>query len=670
MNIEENWSCICKKNNNVNMSQYDHIQCKSCGVKAHSTCFELYSKEAKANFLCIECRLVENNPFYDSFHSLINPICIFPSNQVIREIPFRMSPSDFQSIQEKNLSIIAVLFKVVYEFPKFIEAPSVSISLSINNKPLQLFPRRECNLDSHIVEGGNLLCLNIEKLPSKCILGIFACRRVELKDIAKKILTMNGSPQVEEAKKNCESIRFKEFEVFAGFPVRDPITNNLLQFAARGKKCDHLQCFDLLNFLKFYQVPSSEYFKCFCCKKLIPWKELWVDQYVYSILKEIKAKYTAEEIEDVEHISFNEKGEWMLQQEFTKEWEQNFEQTREKRLKERNERMERMEIEKETQTNKKKPDNLPAKPTTELTLEEAIGWYTTFQKQSNHLLNSEQINENVALKLKEFKTLKFFTPQKIYEFFEKTKMLLGCSLPGIFSSSDEKIMFYQLEELGEMIYKKKLNSIIPIAFAWATNYDELIVLTLLIMTKNKRNDPDFCLAMELLLCFSWFMEKKKISLEGVLKQTIYQLYGKFINYFGEKLNWKVEQYALLMATLKKTIPNLHVPSMIPKKFSQESERIFSNQAEFISNMMKNFSLTDLVEFVKLVYKPPVDKIFPEEEKILKYVFYYFMLICQKHQPSVMDNQILWFFGKWDRYQKVTPILLSEKITPSNIKSYL
>ena len=661
----ENWNCICKTRTS---NAFDIVKCSFCGKEAHSSCYEIYSPEAKKTFLCFTCRIDHNNPFCEFEHALISPISYYSSDTINKQISFNIPVEAFSTIKDaKTHSVFAVFTKVVYESPKYLEIPpNTTISMIVNHKPLQVFPRRETYLDPFLVAGDNLLEIATSKLPSKCIIGLFYGKKVDCKDIAKKILKFETQPTLEEAKRNFESIRFRELEVLAAFPVRDPITNKMILFAARGSKCRHLQCFDLINYLKFYQTPTEKHWQCFWCKNIVPWRDLRVDQYVYTIIREIKEKYNKDEIEDIENICFDEKGDWKLQQEFSKEWEQNFALNREKRIKEKKDKME-IEVEDYKQSQM----TIEPKPLrSELSIEEVKESYDALQRQLGHLLDSEKINESIASKMKELNSFKNFPPNKVYEFFEKTMKLIGCSLPGIFANTDEKIFFYKLEDLAEMVYKKKLSSIVPLVFSWAKSYDELIVITLLIITRNKRNDPDLALAIELMLCFSWFMETRKINFEGVYKQTLYQLFGKLINYFGDKLQWKAQQYATLIVLFKKYIPDLHVPGSIPKKFCEESEKIFSNLSDFMTNMLKGFSMNELLNFLDMVYKPPIDEVLPEEDRILRYVFYYFIQIFKKHEPSLSNEELWNCFRKWDKYKRAIPILEHEGIKVTNITDKL
>lgn len=56
--------------------------------------------------------------------------------------------------------------------------------------------------------------------------------------------------------------------------VRCPITMTLMKVPVRGRKCKHIQCFDLLHFLESNAFPSGRRWKCVCCDSLIDANDL------------------------------------------------------------------------------------------------------------------------------------------------------------------------------------------------------------------------------------------------------------------------------------------------------------------------------------------------------------------------------------------------------------
>ena len=70
--------------------------------------------------------------------------------------------------------------------------------------------------------------------------------------------------------------------------IFDPFSREVMEIPVRGSKCRHLQCFDLLIFLKLTQVSESRSWKCPYCgydsRKLI------IDKYQLQLIEDVKKK--------------------------------------------------------------------------------------------------------------------------------------------------------------------------------------------------------------------------------------------------------------------------------------------------------------------------------------------------------------------------------------------
>merc|ERR1712194_953881 len=69
------------------------------------------------------------------------------------------------------------------------------------------------------------------------------------------------------------------------FSLSCPITLVKLSIPARGRNCDHVQCFDLLTFLSSNSFPSARRWRCVFCEKFTPVNELVVCQMFKSMLE-------------------------------------------------------------------------------------------------------------------------------------------------------------------------------------------------------------------------------------------------------------------------------------------------------------------------------------------------------------------------------------------------
>ncbi|CAJ0578312.1 unnamed protein product, partial [Mesorhabditis spiculigera] len=78
--------------------------------------------------------------------------------------------------------------------------------------------------------------------------------------------------------------------------IKCPLTRTRLRTPVRCRDCDHLQCFDLENYIQMNEKKPT--WKCPVCPRLAPFSRLIVDGYFVDVLKE-----TRNEVEEVELLS-------------------------------------------------------------------------------------------------------------------------------------------------------------------------------------------------------------------------------------------------------------------------------------------------------------------------------------------------------------------------------
>lgn len=665
----ENWDCFCRSTQLENLNSLETVKCLNCFKFAHCKCYEVYNPEAKQNFYCFKCRVILNDPFRDIYDTIQTPICYHLGEVLNSEITFEVPYELFSKVRENQLSVYATFTRLIFEDPKYIDFPDPDNKLVpiINVQNLEHFKRCNIVLDRYIIKGHNRLKLVSNKLKFKCIVGIFVGRIYDVKEVAKKIVTLDpeNSESPEESKKNFEVTRFRDMEVLATFNIRDPLTGVTMSIPVRGSKCKHLQCFDFITYLKFHTKETEKPWTCPCCRNIIPWQMLRIDNYIFKILQSIRDKYSKDFLEDVTSITFDEKGNWKFPEEFAKEWETNVNtESKEKKEKEKKKK-DKNEIEPE----ESKAETVKAPLIkVELSIEENINSYNLLYQQYKNQ-DDGKINELIAKKMKELNSFKNYAPYKFYDFIGKLMLVGGLTIPVVNYEIDQVFYYKNLEEIAEIMYSKKMKVILPLIFSWAKSYEDLIIITLLIITKKKTSMPDLILAIEFFFSYAWFMSTKKISFEGILKQSIYELLGKIINQFGEKLNYGVYEYAVIIGIFRKYFPQIYIPSQTPKKFCQDTEKLFQDRADLIANISKGFEYNDLLKFIDFIYKPPIDNISKDDEKYIRYMYYYQGLILKKYDPNTTDEKILNFFKSWDKYSRVISQIESFK-EYSKITNYL
>lgn len=291
-------SCICKTNTRT--ERYETAQCKACLRYMHLICYDIPPYDDRLNFFeCILCRVQKCDPFSELKKLVIEPFILPTNNQKIElNETFHLNRQQIEALQENAMQFMIFCTKIKIEkeeeFPY--EWPSESITLLINGRLLPKFmifspiflqiSKEDCCL--HV--GPNTFAVRIpkenkENTYAKSVMGVCLIEKKEIKLIAKKVAAANRL-SFPEAKKRYYSTEQADLEMLASFPIKDPLTLQLMFMPTRGEKCKHLSCFDLMNFLKFNFVGKTDLrWKCPICRKPTFINDLVVDLYLHKILK-------------------------------------------------------------------------------------------------------------------------------------------------------------------------------------------------------------------------------------------------------------------------------------------------------------------------------------------------------------------------------------------------
>lgn len=311
-------NCICRPSTLV-LNQFQTFQCFSCGIFAHMSCYE-YSPTEITKLFCIKCRLKILEPFYEFLEFLIPPV-LLPKNKQINEI-FKFF-LDKSALKTSILGIICT--KIVFpENNNFLyEWPSENITLSLNKTFLKYQMSSYLTItDEKIIYMNNSLEIDYKEiLKDSSVFGVCLLEKKDYKTVAKEIAQMNQLT-AEEARKNFEKLKIKDVEVNNQFPIKDPLTFNMIVLPARGTLCLHPACFDLLSFLQININGSKFRWKCPICKQSLKIIDIVIDSHLHKILKTLKRDYNGKEgeLEKIEYICFDEEGNWKAKQNFSEEW--------------------------------------------------------------------------------------------------------------------------------------------------------------------------------------------------------------------------------------------------------------------------------------------------------------------------------------------------------------
>jgi len=279
------------------------------------SCYE-YSPVEITRLFCIKCRLNQFDPFLSPIEFIVPPF-ILPKGPKIHET-FKLNLDKISDREGIFLGIICTKLLKVYEWP------SENMTLVLNNEYLKYQMNSYCVVELNFPQNQAFLEVDLkEGLKESAVFAISLLKKKDFRMVAKEIAQINQL-SIEDARKKFEDLKFSnnELEVASQFPIKDPITMSLIYLPARGLNCLHLACFDLMSFLQFNTNGSKARWKCPICKKPLPIDEIVIDSHLHKIIKNLRRDYAGKdrELEAIEHICFDEKGDWRPKQNFAEEW--------------------------------------------------------------------------------------------------------------------------------------------------------------------------------------------------------------------------------------------------------------------------------------------------------------------------------------------------------------
>lgn len=331
--------CLCLKKvsscpSSPSDDQKNTFVCIKCKNSFHISCYDTPTFQILNNTItCISCRLEIAEPYW----SLTPESSLVPSSFLQVGTPFELSyklclPSEARG-QAENLKLALFCTKLRSSVTNNFcyEWPSEKLEISLDGTVLEyniysflfidmsLF-KKEKNYECEL----KIVCR--EPLAFLSVIGVGVAKKVEIKEIAKEIAKRNKL-SYDEAKRKYDEMKQNDLEFSAGIPIKDPMSSFLLYMPARGLNCEHLSCFDLMNFLNFNKTNyNNSRWRCPLCKTVLSVNEIAIDLFLYKIVKDIRRVTSSEDanrkydLEKISHIYFDESGDWKPKDKFSTQW--------------------------------------------------------------------------------------------------------------------------------------------------------------------------------------------------------------------------------------------------------------------------------------------------------------------------------------------------------------
>lgn len=233
------------------------------------------------------------SPFYEPLDVVLEPIlCSADNIQKYASCENRFSaPDDLQKSfyeegSELDKKIILKLIKVDSTNVKFCEFLGSSFVIHVNDRQLMTIPSLTdayIDITSDILKNrtsDNNLKITWINIPHDVRICLFLVENKLDTLIYVEILW-----QQEQQIDKTSSLLAKYFEddiESLSCSILDPLTFKKLENPGRGKNCQHLQCFDMLNFLALNRISGS--WKCPICLMKVKVEDLEHDKHLLSLL--------------------------------------------------------------------------------------------------------------------------------------------------------------------------------------------------------------------------------------------------------------------------------------------------------------------------------------------------------------------------------------------------
>lgn len=355
--------CVCGQNARTG----DEVVCSECNKVFHNQCYGISMRSRNKLYpaRCFLCLSLKQNPFYEVIETIVNPTRISRRSKVESTVAVKVS---MQTQTEVNLSRRAgpqkagILSILVRCFPlnllemvkpkpgqELIDQQHkppyypthcwpLESQLLVNNLPVAIKQRqvyfcgvqRKWKGQSEPVDIYNFCRSGINRLtlvhndPDKhFVLLVQVVRSVSVEQLQQRVISSPDTPSAAESlERICQSFKACSIDsdgegetpmaTVTRLSLRCPLGLTHIQTPARGKECQHLQCFDLGTFLRYNERGSAAGWKCGVCHAGLTVEGLQVDAFMRDILEELKERRDGGEGEELDSIQINDKGEWKL----------------------------------------------------------------------------------------------------------------------------------------------------------------------------------------------------------------------------------------------------------------------------------------------------------------------------------------------------------------------
>ena len=320
--MQENILCICDNNSINKLKENEKIKCEICHYYQHISCISPSNKSQP--YICPICQFKHFDPYLRvKYHFLIPQIIqkIFTKKMILK---FNLNDSIFHMFFPENNDILLLRCLKLTEEGFSLEWPD-KIRIFINDHQKEIYSvdknndvfKRQINeeipfiLNKHLTNNNNFFNNNMKyafdyfKLNEENIIKIIFNSIENSND--KYIITLDFINMIDDVDKIIKNIKVindinelkrlikPNRDILEYILFVDLITKiDIIDYPARGWKCNHFQCFDLKIYLNMQK--KTRRFCCPICNKKIG--KVYIDGLMKKIIDKYSSKYEGVEIND------------------------------------------------------------------------------------------------------------------------------------------------------------------------------------------------------------------------------------------------------------------------------------------------------------------------------------------------------------------------------------
>lgn len=292
-NFEENFYKLKSKNKNK-----DKTKCKECEREFHLSCFNCdFSRNFNKSFLCFYCLMQRLFPFMRFQQILIKPFLLKRKRENYSDLIMKRINLDINLIEkyknEKEFEFLFFSFIITNNFLleenfNILKFPSNSIVLNDKKYNVNIKGISNCinikDLVSNKKSGILDLKLNFTANDGNdFVLFAFIFKEITIKEVnIKDNFDFNKCKEI--IKNNLNSLN-GEIILSEEVTIEDPYTKMPIKIPVRSLKCSHIQCFDLITYLKVQFAKMNN--KCPHCSKEIFINDLFICKFFLDVLEKV-----------------------------------------------------------------------------------------------------------------------------------------------------------------------------------------------------------------------------------------------------------------------------------------------------------------------------------------------------------------------------------------------